>query len=96
MAASIFFLSLWMIRRLCQGQGPSLYELGYFADFHCKIRRTKCRMRLSARLATLLRGSYLGCQVAHSVCGVLCVIQAFREVRDVHLLPSQLFREAGL
>lgn len=96
MTASVFFLSLWMIRRLCQGHGPSQYEIGCFADFHCKIRRTKSRMKTSPRLAMLPRESYLRCQVAHSVGRVLCVIQAFREVCDIHLLPSRVFREAGL
>lgn len=60
------FLSLWMIRRLCQGHGLSVYEIDCLADLYCKIRRTKPRMEMNPRLATLLREYYLGCQLCWS------------------------------
>lgn len=63
--ASMAFLSLWMIRRLCQGHGLSVWDR-LSCWFYCKIRRTKSRMEMNPRLATLLRESYLGCQLCWS------------------------------
>lgn len=66
LTVSMVFLSLWMIRGLCQGHGLSVYEIDCLADLYCKIRRTKPLMEMNPRLATLLREYYLGCQLCWS------------------------------